>query len=80
MLRIRDNATIREIKIPADIKEVLHKILQSNDHPLPHKHAKIKQLTNASPCCVCGGLPELEVIYKLEDASKIERYCQVCIK
>ncbi|MFZ0405059.1 MAG: hypothetical protein WAL79_04475, partial [Nitrososphaeraceae archaeon] len=42
------------------------------------KKLMIKRLAKASPCCTCGGLPNFEVIYKLEGCTKIERYCETC--
>jgi hypothetical protein len=39
----------------------------------------IKKLTDGSPCCVCAGIP-CEILYKLEDITRIERYCENCIK
>jgi len=39
------------------------------------KHATIRKLTEGSPCCVCGGIPSLEVVYDADGASRVERYC-----
>ena len=79
MLRIRpDNATIRELKIPKENLEELQKILSSPKATDDIKKEMIKRLANASPCCTCGGIPAYEVIYQLEGASRIERYCENC--
>ena len=79
MLRIRpENASIRELKIPKDKLEELQKIVSSPKTTDDIKKMKIKELAKASPCCTCGGIPSLEVIYELEGASRIERYCDSC--
>ena len=79
MLRIRpDNGTIRELKIPKENLEELQKILSSPKATDDIKKMKIKELAKASPCCTCGGIPSYEVIYQLEGASRIERYCDSC--
>ncbi|MGA7005807.1 MAG: hypothetical protein WBY28_01925, partial [Nitrososphaeraceae archaeon] len=42
------------------------------------KKLMIKKFAEVSPCCVCGGIPSLEVIYDVEFASRVERYCEAC--
>jgi len=45
------------------------------------KKLATKKLTGGiSPCCVCGDIPSCEVLYKLEDITRVERYCNKCIK
>jgi uncharacterized Rossmann fold enzyme len=78
-LRIRpDNATIRELNIPKENLEELQNILSSPKTTEDIKKIMIKKLAKASPCCVCGGIPSLEVIYDADGASRIERYCESC--
>ena len=77
-LRIRpDNGTIRELNIPKEKLEVLEKIVSS---PVADEVKKliIKKFAEVSPCCICGGIPSLEVIYDVEFASRVERYCEAC--
>jgi len=31
-----------------------------------------------SPCCICGGIPSLEVIHNVGFASRVERYGEAC--
>ncbi len=79
MLRIRpDNGTIRELNIPKENLEELQKIVSSRKTTDDIKKVMIKKFTKVSPCCICGGIPSLEVIYDAEGASRIERYCQSC--
>ena len=28
------------------------------------------------PCCVCGGWPDYKVLYDVDNAKRVERYCQ----
>ena len=81
MLRIRDHeATIRELKFPDGILENLQKLSSSNVTE-DVKKLGIKKLTGGiSPCCVDGGIPTYEVIYNVENATRIERYCHKCVK
>jgi uncharacterized Rossmann fold enzyme len=79
VLRIRpDNGTIRELNIPKENLEELQNILSSPKTTEDIKKMMIKKLAKASPCCVCGGIPSLEVIYDADGASRIERYCESC--
>ncbi len=78
-LRIRDNATVKELNFPKDVLEALQMVVSSNTTS-HYKHLMIKKLSDGSACCVCGGLPTHEVIYHLDGATQIERYCESCIK
>lgn len=77
-LRIRDNGKVRELNLPKDKLEVLEKIVSFNTIMDQTKHATIKKLTEGSPCCICGGIPSLEVVYDADGASRGERYCEAC--
>jgi carbamate kinase len=78
-LRIRpDNATIRELKIPKEILEVLQKVVSSPQTTDDVKKMMIKKFAQVSPCCICGGIPSLEVLYDCDGISRIERYCENC--
>ena len=79
MLRIRpDNGTIRELNIPKEQLEVLEKIVSSHQTTDDVKKTMIKKFAKASPCCICGGIPSLEVICDPDGASRVERYCESC--
>jgi hypothetical protein len=79
VLRIRpDNGTVRELNIPKEQLEVLEKIVSSPRTTDDIKKMMIKKFAKVSPCCVCGGIPSLEVIYDAEGASRVERYCESC--
>jgi hypothetical protein len=78
-LRIRpDNGTIRELKIPKEILEVLEKVVSSPQTTDEIKKMMIKKFAKVSPRCVCGGIPSLEVVYDADGASRVERYCEAC--
>jgi hypothetical protein len=79
VLRIRpDNGTIRELNIPKENLEELQKIVSSRKATDDIKKLMIKRLAKVSPCCVCGGIPSLEVVYDVDHASRVERYCESC--
>jgi hypothetical protein len=78
MLRIRNNGTIHEIKIPSDKLEVMQKILKSNVTESV-KQSIIKKLSGGV-CTICRGIPTREVIYDVDKATRIERYCENCVK
>ena len=78
-LRIRpENSTVRELDIPKDKLETLQKILSSPKATDDIKKLMIKRLTGVSSCCICAGIPSLEVLYNCDGATKIERYCEPC--
>ena len=81
MSRIRDNeATIRHLKFPEDTLEKLRKLASSNVTE-EVKKLGIKKLTGGiSPCCIDGEIPSYEIIYNVENAMRIERYCEKCVK
>ena len=74
-IRIREG-TVRELQIPKDKLEELEKIVSSPKIADEVKKQMIKKLAKASPCCICGGVPSLEVLYDAGGASRIERYCR----
>ena len=79
MLRIRpDNGTVRELNIPKEQLEVLEKVVSSPQTTDDIKKNMIKKLAGVSPCCVCGNIPSLEVVYDADGASRVERYCESC--
>jgi endonuclease III len=78
-LRIRpDNGTIRELNIPKEKLEVLVKVVSSPQTTDEIKKMMIKKFAEVSPCCICGGILSLEVVYDADNASCIERYCESC--
>ena len=79
MLRIRpDNGTIRELNIPKEKLEVLQKVVSSPQTTADIKKIMIKKFAEVSPCCICGGIPSLGVVYDADGASRVERYCETC--
>ncbi len=43
-----------------------------------NKNEIIKKITGFRSCSSCGGIPDIELSYDLQGASKIERYCESC--
>jgi hypothetical protein len=79
-LRIRDKeATIKQLEFPKDTLNKLQKLVSSNVTE-DVKKLGIKKLTGVSRCCGCGGIPTHEIIYNVENATRIERYCEKCVK
>lgn len=80
MLRIRDrDATIKQIDIPKEKLQKFNEFVAANKNTYVSKHLAIKELIGGV-CCVCGDIPDVEVTYPLEGATRIERYCNNCIK
>jgi len=81
VLRIRNEGTVRELNIPKEILQVLEKV-QSSKVTEKTKEAVIKKLTGVSPCCICRGIPTLELRLPVHEggATQIERYCNKCIE
>lgn len=78
-LRIRpDNGTIRELKLSEAVLQKLEKIVSSPRYSAEVKKNMIKKFGQVSPCCICGGIPSLEVVYDFDGASRVERYCEAC--
>ncbi len=81
MLRLRNDATVRQLDIDKDKLEVIQKVMSAR-LASSSKRNIIRKLTEDSPCCVCGGIPTLEVSYPVPDGgtTRIERYCESCIQ
>ncbi len=80
MLRIRDNCTVKELNIPKDKLEVLKKMMASKTIMDAIKHTMIPKLCEGSACCICRSIPSHKVIYHLDSATRMETYCEACIK
>ena len=37
---------------------------------------RLRELYRGGLCCICGGWPDYKVLYDLEGAKRVERYCQ----
>ncbi len=79
MLRIRNNGTVKPLDIPEDNLKQLKEFVSSNKHTFTQKEIMIKKVAGRC-CCVCGGIPSLQVSYDMQGARLIERYCESCIK
>ena len=66
------------LDIPKEKLDILQKIVCSPQITDEGKKIMIKRFAGVSPCCICGGIPSLEVVYDVEFASRVERYCEAC--
>lgn len=82
-IRTSNEAKIIQLNIPKDKLEKLKKIMESKVAE-SNKKASIRSLTGGSPCCMCIGIPSLELRYDMSDergkAVVVERYCDSCVK
>lgn len=76
-LRIRNNGTVKRIKVTPEKLEHLKDVLKT---PIPEwrKEAVMKDITGV--CCVCRNIPSMQVSYDMNGATKIEKYCDSCIQ
>jgi hypothetical protein len=72
MQRIRK---ITELQIAKDKLDYLQRIMSGKYLTDKTKHNIIKRIIEYSPCCMCGGIPKFQVIYKERGAQRIECYC-----
>jgi Translation machinery associated TMA7 len=79
MLRIRNNGTVKPLDIPKDKLKDLQEFVSSNKHTSTRKQNMIKKIAGRG-CCICGGIPSLQVSYDMQGATRIEKYCDNCIK
>ena len=76
-LRIRPkNITVRELNLTEEQVNEANKIIAS---PVSRQQrlVKLKQVLKGNSCCVCGGLPSVEIVYYYEKISQRERYCDI---
>lgn len=79
MLRIRDKVDIKQLNIPRDELDYLQKIVTSNRLAEKTKLNIIRKLTDGTPCCLCAGIPSVELSYRVGPSRVIERYCKGCM-
>lgn len=77
-IRIRDGK-VTPITIPEDQLKYLNQVLESNRYGPLKKEATIRKVMGGN-CCICRGVPMMQVSYSLDHASRIERYCDKCLK
>jgi hypothetical protein len=68
---------IIKVEYPPHILKELKRLTDSKEAEMTRK-LSIRRLIGTKSCCICQGIPEIEVIYPLGDATKIERYCHNC--
>ena len=78
-IRIRDNATVKPINIPAEkLKEYNDYLAKTKGGSSTLRTLQMKKLFGRG-CCICAEIPDFEVIYQLEGCTRLERYCEGCI-
>ncbi len=77
-LKIRPkNAVIKELHVTKEMREKVKEKLKTS----PMKKGEvIRQIVGFKGCSSCGGVPDMEITYKLGGATRIERYCEKCAK
>jgi hypothetical protein len=78
VLRIRNNGKVTKIKIPIDALELIHKIQNSNVTETVKENI-IKKLSGGI-CVICRRMPTHLVTYDVDKATRVERYCDDCIR
>ncbi|MFI5423353.1 MAG: hypothetical protein ACHQXG_01025 [Nitrososphaerales archaeon] len=70
---------VTPIIVPEDqLEYLINDVLNSNRYTPYHKEAIQRKITGF--CCICREVPSMQVSYSLEGATRIERYCNKCIK
>jgi hypothetical protein len=72
-----NNITIKKLEYSPEVTQKLHKLLNSNMSQI-YKNLAIKRLIGTKCCCVCSAIPVYELTYHLDNATKVERYCERC--
>jgi hypothetical protein len=83
-IRVRNNAKIRPLNIGKEALDTIEKIVCDPTSSPKVKHEIIKKMTGMSPCCVCLGIPSVELYFRVgtkEDSIRVvEYYCDSCLK
>jgi hypothetical protein len=76
MLRVRNKPNVVPLKISKDRLDYLEKVIATGKYVIDKtKHNLIKKITEFSPCCICDGIPEFEVIFDEKGAKMVQYYC-----
>lgn len=76
-LRIRDNGTVKRIQLPKDKQEKLNMVLSSKRYA-SNRDKAVKHITGR--CCICDNIPMYAVVYDIQQATRIEKYCDKCVQ
>lgn len=75
---IRNGATVTELNTPPETVALVQKI-QRTVFENKSKNKYLKEVLGHSLCCLCRGIPVVEVSYDLLDGfRKVEYYCETC--
>jgi hypothetical protein len=77
-IRILNNGKRQQNKIPSEQLKVVQKIVNSNVSDIV-KDNIVKRLSGGR-CCICGAIATQLVTYDADGATRIERYCENCVK
>lgn len=78
-IRIRDNATIRELHLSEAQLQQIQEIKDLAISP-KSKNERIKKIIGGSTCCICGDIPIQEVKVSSDGVCIKERYCKKCAR
>jgi len=70
--------TLKKIKYSRETLQKLDKLLKSNSISGPYRSQAIRRLIGAKACCICAGIPEVELWRDMNGANLVERYCNKC--
>lgn len=76
-LRMRNKAKATQLNIPDDIVAMIEKI-DITIFGNKRKNSILKDILGHSLCCLCKGVPSIELDYDLGGFRKIEYYCDNC--
>ena len=68
---------VKPIEVDKEKMEELKAILSSKQGPFYKRDA---QKRIVGECCICGRIPTKLLIYDVEDAKRIEKYCEACFE
>jgi len=69
---------IKRLEYSPETLEELDKLNHPTLSETTKKLIRRRLLGSIKHCCICQALPEYEVTYPLDNATKIERYCSEC--
>lgn len=78
MSEISPTPTIKPMNIPADQLEILKDALVSKRYTPKSRDTLLAKISGR--CCVCGAIPTQIASYDCAGATRIERYCDACVK
>jgi RNase P subunit RPR2 len=76
-LRLKDNATNQPLAFSPELRQ--KSIERAKKMTEYNKRRIINELFGGS-CSACGEIPDLKLIYQLENAKQVTHYCNSCLE